>query len=107
MERIQLGAHSINSFYITIEFHRLFHFSLMQILRKWSLQNVAYDMTTVLLWQVQKFSLLVGNQSKNSDTNLSLNFNSGKENLWNGPEPIKREIDEEIMTCIAAQEVKS
>ena len=56
MERIQLGAHSINSFYITIEFHRLFHFSLMQILRKWSLQNVAYDMTAVLLWQVQKFS---------------------------------------------------
>ena len=48
------GTHFIN-FSITIQMWWKFHFALIQIIMKWSLQNFAHGTTAVLSWHMQHF----------------------------------------------------
>ena len=49
------GTHFTNNFFITIQMRWKFHFTLIQIFMKWSLQNFSHDTTAVLSWHVQNF----------------------------------------------------
>ena len=49
------GAHFTNNFSITIQMWWKFHFALIQILMKWSLQNLAHGTTAELSWHVPNF----------------------------------------------------
>ena len=49
------GAHFTNNFSITIQMWWKFHFALIQILTKWSLQYLAHDTTAELSWHVPNF----------------------------------------------------
>ena len=47
------GAHFTNIFSITIQMWSKFHFTLVQNLTRWSLQNFAHGTTAVLSWHVK------------------------------------------------------
>ena len=49
------GAHFTNNFSITIQMWWKFHFALIQILIKWSLQYLAHGTTAGLSWHVPNF----------------------------------------------------
>ena len=49
------GAHFTNDFSITIQMWWKFHFALIQVLIKWSLQNLAHGTTAELSWRVPNF----------------------------------------------------
>ena len=49
------GAHFTNNFAITIQMWWKFHFALIQVLIKWSLQNLAHGTTAWLSWHVPNF----------------------------------------------------
>ena len=52
------GAHFTNNFSITIQMWWKFHFALIQVLIKWSLQNFAHDTTAGLSWHVHNFVVI-------------------------------------------------
>ena len=49
------GAHFTNNLSITIQMWWKFHFALIQVLIKWSLQNLAHGTTAGLSWHVPNF----------------------------------------------------
>ena len=53
--KLKPGAHFTNNFSITIQMWWKFHFALIQILKKWSLQYLAHGTTAGLSWHVPNF----------------------------------------------------
>ena len=71
------GAHFTNDFSITIQMWWKFHFALIQVLIKWSLQNLAHGTTAGLSWHVPNFVAIWSTVIE-----LELNEFSIKFELW-------------------------
>ena len=68
------GDHFTNNFSITIQKWWKFHFALIQILIKWSLQNLAHGTTAGLSWHVPNFVVIWSPLIKLELNEISIEF---------------------------------